>query len=183
MDEVGGGAGGETPSARRGGGAAQGFEGPRRASRAARAQAGGEARGCRGGAGGGVVAFKAGDHAQAVVRFEAGVALFTPMPADFLAEGADFNASDVQLGCLLNIAACQLRLEQPLKAIAACDLATALDEKSVKAWFRRGQACLALGQVDAARKDLTRACQLAPSSREIRDELDKCKRVGAPKFI
>ena len=131
----------------------------------------------------GVVAFKAGDHAQAVVRFEAGVALFTPMPADFLAEGADFNASDVQLGCLLNIAACQLRLEQPLKAIAACDLATALDEKSVKAWFRRGQACLALGQVDAARKDLTRACQLAPSSREIRDELEKCKRVGAPKFI
>ena len=93
-----------------------------------------------------------------------------------------------------------------MKAIAACDLATALDEKSVKAWFRRGQACLALGQVDAARmltltpnpkpnpkpnpsqvdaarKDLTRACQLAPSSREIRDELDKCKRVGAPKFI
>merc|ERR1740117_1701524 len=126
----------------------------------------------------GVTAFKAGDLPQAVRRFEAGVALFTPMPADFPAEGSDAAAaSEAQLGCLLNLAACQLRLEQPLKTIAACDLATALDEKSVKAWFRRGQACLALGQVDAARKDLTRACQLAPSSREIRDELDKCKRV------
>jgi len=47
----------------------------------------------------GVTAFKAGDHAQAVGRFEAGVALFTPMPADYPAEGSDAAAaSEVRLG-------------------------------------------------------------------------------------
>ena len=114
-----------------------------------------------------------------MVRFEAGLALFLGGPEGSAAAAA----KEVQLGCLLNVAACQLRLEQPYAAIAACDRAVALDEDSVKGWFRRGQACLALGQLDAARKDLTRACQLAPSSREIRDALDKCKRGSAPKFI
>ena len=85
---------------------------------------------------------------------------------------------------MLNLAACQLRLSQPIKAIAACDLATALDAQSAKAWFRRGQACLKLGQHEAARKNLTRACQLAPGSREIREELEKCKRPAAgAKFL
>ena len=47
----------------------------------------------------GVTAFKAGDHAQAVGRFEAGVALFTPMPADYPAEGSDAAAaSEMRLG-------------------------------------------------------------------------------------
>ena len=65
---------------------------------------------------------------------------------------------------MLNLAACQLRLSQPIKAIAACDLATALDAQSAKAWFRRGQACLALGQVRAARTlTVTPSLSLAPS--------------------
>ena len=41
----------------------------------------------------GVTAFKAGDLPQAVRHFEAGVALFTPMPADFPAEGSDAAAA------------------------------------------------------------------------------------------
>ena len=52
--------------------------------------------------------------------------------------------------------------------------------------YRRGQACLALGQHEAARKNLTRACQLAPGSREIREELEKCKKAAgasAAKFL
>lgn len=41
----------------------------------------------------GVVAFKAGDLALAVGHFEVGVGLFTPMPADFPAEGSDAAAA------------------------------------------------------------------------------------------
>ena len=74
----------------------------------------------------------------------------TPL-ATSLATSPVLPADQARLGCLLNLAACQLRLSQPIKAIAACDLATALDAQSAKAWFRRGQACLALGQVRAAR--------------------------------
>ena len=50
---------------------------------------------------------------------------------------------------------------------------TAIDETNAKAWYRRGQACMALSQFGAARKDLTRAAKLAPASREVRDELQK----------
>ena len=133
----------------------------------------------------GAAGFKAGEHAEAAARFEAALALFAPRPADFPAEGeAVARMAELQLACNLNLAACRLRLEQPYPAIEACDRALGLDEQSAKAWYRRGQACLKLGQHEAARKNLTRACQLAPGSREIREELEKCKRPAAgAKFL
>jgi hypothetical protein len=54
-----------------------------------------------------------------------------------------------------------------------------LDDASTKAWFRRGQACMCLGQYDAAVRNLTRACKLAPASREVRDEYEKAKAQAA----
>ena len=83
------------------------------------------------------------------------------------------DADGARHTCLVNLAACELRLDRPYDALAACDRAVAIDETNAKAWYRRGQACMALSQFGAARKDLTRAAKLAPASREVRDELQK----------
>lgn len=125
--------------------------------------------------------FKAGDYNAAIKEYEAALALLQPAPADFDAAAGEARVDEMRLPCLLNLAACRLRQSRPFEAISACDAAVEIDATSAKAWFRRGQACSALGQHEAARKNLLQACKLAPSSREIRDEYERCKEVAAAK--
>ncbi len=73
----------------------------------------------------------------------------------------------------MNLAACYLRTEQLPKCIATCTAAIAVNENSAKAYFRRGQARLKLGDTDSAEKDIRKASQLAPSDVAIRKELQK----------
>jgi tetratricopeptide (TPR) repeat protein len=73
----------------------------------------------------------------------------------------------------LNLAACYLRTEQLPKCVTACTAAIAVNANSAKAYFRRGQAKLKLGDVDAAEKDVRKASQLAPTDVAIRKELQK----------
>jgi tetratricopeptide (TPR) repeat protein len=125
--------------------------------------------------------FKAGDFDAASKGYEAALALLQPAPAGFDAAAGKAQVDELRLPCLLNLAACRLRQSRPFEAITACDTAVEIDAASAKAWFRRGQACSALGQHEAARKNLMQACKLAPTSREIRDEYEKCKQAASAK--
>ena len=131
----------------------------------------------------GTDAFKAGDVDAAAEKYAAALALWTPMPPPPSIEdpATGQSATDLVLACCLNLAACRLKQGKPYEAIAACDRALELDESAAKGWYRRGQACVALGQYGAAVKDLTKAGQLNPSSREIRAELDAAKARAAEK--
>ena len=75
----------------------------------------------------------------------------------------------------------RLRQQRHYEVITACDRALEMDDGAAKAWFRRGQACMALEQYGAARKNLVRAATLLPSSREIRECIEVCKQKGAEK--
>ena len=46
----------------------------------------------------------------------------------------------------VNLAMCRLKQEKPYDAISACDRALEADDSAGKAWYRRGQACMALQQ-------------------------------------
>ena len=76
---------------------------------------------------------------------------------------------------------CRLKQQRAYEVLDACDRAIALDDGAAKAWFRRGQACMALEQYGVARKNLVRAATLLPSSREIRECIDTCKQRAAEK--
>ena len=91
------------------------------------------------------------------------------------------QATELLVTCLVNVAMCHLRLERPYEAIEAADHALKLDENNGKAWYRRGQACMALSQFGAAKKNLSRAATLMPKSREVREELTKCQQLAAEK--
>ena len=130
----------------------------------------------------GTTAFKGGDLSQAASKYEAALALFHPLPDGFPSDGAAAtSAAELRLACELNLAMCRLKLNEPYLALNACDRAVELDGKSAKAWYRRGLACMVLEQYEAARRHLTRACQLEPGNREIREKIDECKTLSAAK--
>jgi tetratricopeptide (TPR) repeat protein len=98
------------------------------------------------------------------------------------AEGeASRAAAELLITCLVNVAMCRLKQERPYEAIEAADSALALDDANGKAWYRRGQACMALQQYGAAKKNLGRAATLLPSSREVREDYTKCQALAAEK--
>ena len=53
----------------------------------------------------------------------------------------------------------------------------AIDPKSVKAWYRRGEARYQMKFVDEARDDLVEAMQLAPKDEQIRSLYEKAKKA------
>ena len=75
----------------------------------------------------------------------------------------------------LNLAAAHLKRDAPKAAAEQSSKAIELDAANVKALFRRGQARLMLGDVEAARSDLMEAARRDPQNKEVRKELDKVK--------
>ncbi|CAE8584070.1 unnamed protein product [Polarella glacialis] len=74
----------------------------------------------------------------------------------------------------LNMAACYLKLEEYKKCIDACSKALSTGSLS-KAYFRRGQANLELGNLDEAKSDFERARDLAPEDPAIEKELRRLR--------
>ena len=124
----------------------------------------------------GTEAFKKADYDGAASSYEVAIsALGAERGVEAEAEGEGRRAAtELLLTCLTNLAMCRLRQGRPYDAIGACDRVVAIDDCAGKAWFRRGQACMELRQFGAARKNLTRAATLLPSSKEIRDEHARC---------
>lgn len=119
----------------------------------------------------GTAAFKAGDFASAAALYKQAAAEV----GRILDQPAHRAAADAQrLPIHLNLASACLQLDQPYDAIKACDVALEIDSTSVKAWFRRGQACMKICQFPAARRNLHRAAELEPQNREIRQALETC---------
>ena len=126
--------------------------------------------------------FKRGELKEAISRYEKSNT-HAPTDKDWSkAEKSDEDqaagvalARKTKLACYLNIAACQLRLNDASAAVTACTSALDLDPQNPKALYRRGQAQMALGEIGAAKTDLLAAARLDPKSREIRNELDALK--------
>jgi len=85
----------------------------------------------------------------------------------------------LQQAACLNLAACQLRLNQHLDAVASCDAVLALtpDTPNAKALFRRGQARAALKQHEQALGDLQAAQRLSPGDAAIEREIQRVRQV------
>ena len=79
----------------------------------------------------------------------------------------------------LNLAACQLKINEPYEAAENCSKTLELDASNVKALFRRGQAYNKAGEYEKARKDLIEAAKRDPSNKAIRDEIESVKKNEA----
>jgi tetratricopeptide (TPR) repeat protein len=81
--------------------------------------------------------------------------------------------------CLLNRAACALKLQQPETSAEDCSLVLQMDPANVKALYRRGLAFATMEMIDAAIADLVVAAELKPDDAAIRKQVAKLKGAQA----
>ena len=96
------------------------------------------------------------------------------------------QADSIREVCLLNAAACFLRLKLYSKCIEYCTDAIQVDDSNPKSWFRRARANRLTHDFDAAQKDLERAREVSNGdtdtvqaiNRELRLLLDDIKKYN-----
>ena len=81
----------------------------------------------------------------------------------------------LRISCLLNRAACCLKLGHNVSALAHCDDVLKLDAANTKAWFRRAKAHLQLEQLAQAYADSAKAAKLAPKDKAVRELHRHCQ--------
>lgn len=63
-----------------------------------------------------------------------------------------------------NLSLCQLKLNQPKRAKASAAKATQLDPDGAKAWYRLGQACQMVNELEEARQAFKKLLEIQPES-------------------
>ena len=112
----------------------------------------------------GVAAFEAGDYTGALPKFKAAL--------QELGSATGEEANKLALSCNLNSASSSIKLGKFEDAVEFATAALAIDKKSAKALYRRGQARRELKQFSKARIDLVMAMELQPDNKEIENELN-----------
>ncbi|XP_062406049.1 peptidyl-prolyl cis-trans isomerase D [Sardina pilchardus] len=79
------------------------------------------------------------------------------------------------LSCMLNTAACQLKLQLWQDAIDNCNEVVEMDETNTKALFRRAQAWQGMKEFNNAMTDLKKAQEIAPNDKAIANEMQRVK--------
>jgi len=74
----------------------------------------------------------------------------------------------------LNLALCYLKMSKWIKAREVCDKAIEEKEDTAKAWFRRGEAQLALNDCDAAKADFEKCFELDPENKAAKNKIAIC---------
>jgi len=90
-----------------------------------------------------------------------------------LTETEKKEALELQVTVKLNLAACLLKVDKPQRAVDELDFVIKHDEKSVKAYYRRGTAHFALKDFEKAKKDFLKAQELSPEDKTIPNYLKK----------
>jgi|TARA_B100000683_G_scaffold102704_1_gene101363 tetratricopeptide (TPR) repeat protein len=108
----------------------------------------------------------AGKHAEAVEKYA--------KVKENLADDSSAEANTLKLSCMLNTALCLNKIGKHNEAVDECTEALTLDSRSLKAYYRRGQAYVAKGELERGVNDLMRASKLSPSDETVAAELDAC---------
>ncbi|XWS22305.1 hypothetical protein CRYUN_Cryun29cG0022400 [Craigia yunnanensis] len=118
--------------------------------------------------GGGNALFKACRYERASKRYE--------KAAKFIEYDSSFNDEEKQqakllkVTCNLNNAACKLKLKDYKQAENLCTTVLELDDRNVKALYRRAQAYIQLVDLDLAEADIKRALEIDPDNRDVKLE-------------
>ncbi|KAL6054443.1 Peptidyl-prolyl cis-trans isomerase fkbp4 [Balamuthia mandrillaris] len=89
------------------------------------------------------------------------------------------QSKPLKVACYLNMAACDLKLQDWQNCVKNCKKVLELEPCNVKALYRRGQAlCYLLEWIDSER-DLNRALELDPSNKDVQRQLAVLKRKMA----
>ena len=120
--------------------------------------------------------FKKGHHVAACKKYREGIAMFEKRRGRCLVAGADLATCKVVMIPLhLNLAACQLELDDFKMALKNARRVIELDQHNVKARFRAGKALWKQGEADEAHEVL-QGIKTEDRTRDVKtfcDEVDK----------
>ncbi|XP_029917656.1 peptidyl-prolyl cis-trans isomerase D [Myripristis murdjan] len=88
-------------------------------------------------------------------------------------EEAQQKLEPTALSCILNTAACKLKMQLWQDALDSCNEALELNQANTKALFRRAQAWQGLKEYNKAMTDLKKAQELAPEDKAISNEMKR----------
>jgi len=101
-----------------------------------------------------------------------------PQTTDEKAKDASLEVlKKVLLPSLLNSAACKLKLNESASAIDDCNTVLLLDDKNVKALYRRAQANIKMSDLVEAKNDLQSALNISPDDKAVRTEMTRVKKL------
>lgn len=81
------------------------------------------------------------------------------------------------ISCLLNRAFCQIKLGDHGEAVADCNKVLDVDDKNVKALYRKGQAYMNMKDFDQAMVGFQAAAKLEPNDKSIKNEMARLKKL------
>jgi FK506-binding protein 4/5 len=87
--------------------------------------------------------------------------------------------TQLELTLDLNMAACQLKLKNYLKAIDHCKMALQIEPQHPKAFFRIGQAHLEMGNLAEATQHFKKVAELDPRNADAVKQLGEIRRLEA----
>ncbi|XVF28972.1 hypothetical protein REPUB_Repub15cG0079500 [Reevesia pubescens] len=112
--------------------------------------------------------FKAGKYERASKRYEKAVR-FVENDSSFSDEEKQ-QTKLLKVTCKLNNAACKLKLKDYKQAEKLCTKVLELDDRNVKALYRRAQAYIQLVDLDLAEVDIKKALEFDPNNRDVKLE-------------
>ncbi|GMI70034.1 hypothetical protein like AT5G48570 [Hibiscus trionum] len=112
--------------------------------------------------------FKAGKYERASKRYEKAFR-FIEYDSSF-SDKEKQEAKLLKVTCNLNNAACKLKLKDYKKAKKLCTEVLELDDRNVKALYRRAQAYMQLVEFELAEADIKRAMEIDPDNRDVKLE-------------
>mmetsp|Transcript_15748 Transcript_15748/g.25114 ORF Transcript_15748/g.25114 Transcript_15748/m.25114 type:complete len:177 (+) Transcript_15748:40-570(+) len=122
----------------------------------------------------GNIAFKAQEWATAVGRYREGLRYATYAQH----HGMTVQEETRKIAPVLfsNCAAAYLKQDDAKMAVEACNQAIAIDPENMKAYFRRAQAQMALGNYDSAAEDALHMLEMDPLNPEAKQMHQKAER-------
>ncbi|KAK7400042.1 hypothetical protein VNO78_11241 [Psophocarpus tetragonolobus] len=112
--------------------------------------------------------FKAGKYERASKRYEKAIK-YVEYDSSFSDEEKQ-QTKALKITCNLNNAACKLKLKDYKQAEKTCTKVLELDNRNVKALYRRAQAYLHLVDLDLAEMDIKKALEIEPDNRDVKME-------------
>ncbi|XP_057795094.1 peptidyl-prolyl cis-trans isomerase FKBP62-like [Salvia miltiorrhiza] len=112
--------------------------------------------------------FRAGKYERASQRYGKAVG-FIEYDSSFSEEEKE-QAKVLKVSCNLNDAACKLKLKKYKEAEKLCTKVLEVDDKNVKALYRRAQAYINLVELELAKKDIKKALEIDPNNRDVKLE-------------
>lgn len=128
--------------------------------------------------------YKKGEHSSAIKKYTKALSYLAEMTSPDAGMAQELSSSNAEVSqqlkavavpCLLNRAACSLKLQQPREAIMDCHNVLQTDSTNTKALFRKGQAHVAVRELDDAIECFTKAQELDSNDPAIPKELAKAK--------